>query len=1204
MWTFIQYEISFWLRRPMLWVFFALVTVMVGASVSSDFITIGGTTADTVYRNAPTAVQTLYAIMGLITLLMITAFMNSTANRDISSGMSALIFSSPIRERHYFFGKFIGAFIIACIPMLGTSLGMLLGPLMPWADSARFSGVFWAAHLESFLIFGVTNTLILGVLIYGLAVTFRNTMVSFVGAMMILVVVSISSVVGSNLDNEWIAALTDPFGITALDQVSRFLSIDEQNTITAPLTGWLLWNRLGWIGLSLAILGLLYLRFSFTESDRPWFARKTRANDRQDQAPEAAWAGYAPLRRFAAPAAAGFSWAALLGIVRFQTASILRNQVFLILLLIGLINLGFSLSFFTDWYGTAVYPTTYSVVDRIGGGFYIFMLAIIIFYTGVLVWKERDAGISDMLDATPVSTAALFLSKFIAMMLALAAVQVVLIFAGILTQVIYGYPQIDLQHYVVELLVMDMFMFSQMVVVALLIHTLVNNRYLGYFLFVGVLIGQIAIRGALRSEFNMFTLWSRPSRIFSDMNGYGPFVEGMVWFSLYWSMLAGLVLIAAYAFFMRGHYTRFRDRMAEASRRLRSARIPSAALSLGFLLTGGWIFYNTAILNTYISSKAQEQNQVSYELTYKQYEGIAQPRWVHFDYEIDIHPYQRDLFVRASTLVANRSDEPIADLHFTLPASVRPENLHIEIAGASLTLDDPRHGYRIYTLAEPLLPGEHLAIQVRSEIVTRGFENEVSFTSLTQNGTFFNNFDLMPVFGYQSGYEVRSPTRRARLGLPERARMPVLDENDLASRANHYVSNDSDWVTMRAVISTAEDQIAVAPGSLKREWTRDGRRYFEYELDHKALNFYAFISARYEVAREHWNGVDIEVYHAPRHRMNVPNMLASIRQSLEYFTTHFGPYHHRQARIIQFPRYSTFAQAFPGTMPYGESIGFISDLRNLGPGDIDPVFYVVAHEMAHQYWAHQVIGARMQGAEMLSETFAQYSALMVMEQAFGREQMDKFLRHETNTYLRGRGQERIAERPLMQAEEQGYIYYNKGAIVMYYLKEMIGEDNVNRALRSLIETYGYQEPPYPTTISAISAFREVTPEPLQYLIEDLFETMTFFSNTALSAEYERDGDEYVVTLTTRTEKFRADALGALTPVTLNDYIDIGIFARPEQGLRLGQPLHMERVRITEAENTFVRRVSAEPRMAGIDPWNYLIDRQPETNTRRVTRASP
>jgi hypothetical protein len=37
------------------------------------------------------------------------------------------------------------------------------------------------------------------------------------------------------------------------------------------------------------------------------------------------------------------------------------------------------------------------------------------------------------------------------------------------------------------------------------------------------------------------------------------------------------------------------------------------------------------------------------------------------------------------------------------------------------------------------------------------------------------------------------------------------------------------------------------------------------------------------------------------------------------------------------------------------------------------VFYVVAHEMGHQWWAHQVMGAAMQGSTLLSESMAQYS---------------------------------------------------------------------------------------------------------------------------------------------------------------------------------------------------------------------------------------
>src|SRR5258705_7352820 len=195
--------------------------------------------------------------------------------------------------------------------------------------------------------------------------------------------------------------------------------------------------------------------------------------------------------------------------------------------------------------------------------------------------------------------------------------------------------------------------------------------------------------------------------------------------------------------------------------------------------------------------------------------------------------------------------------------------------------------------------------------------------------------------------------------------MPALERNCDAHCRNTYLSNNSDWVSVETVMRTSPDQIAVAPGSLVKEWTENGRRYFQYKLDHDSLNFYSFISARYEVAREEWNGVKIEVYYDTDHARNVPKMLKSIRKSLEYYTQNFGPYAHKQARIIEFPRIASFAQAFPGTMPYSESIGFIANLEH--PDDIDFVFYVVGHEMAHQWWAHQVVGANMQGATLLSE---------------------------------------------------------------------------------------------------------------------------------------------------------------------------------------------------------------------------------------------
>jgi aminopeptidase N len=428
--------------------------------------------------------------------------------------------------------------------------------------------------------------------------------------------------------------------------------------------------------------------------------------------------------------------------------------------------------------------------------------------------------------------------------------------------------------------------------------------------------------------------------------------------------------------------------------------------------------------------------------------------------------------------------------------------------------------------------------------------------------------------------------------------MPKLERNCTGNCSNSYISNEADWVTLETVISTSGDQTAIAPGSLVRQWNDNGRNHYHYKLEQKALYFYSFISARYEVHREKYNGVDVEVYYDKRHPYNVDKMAKSMKRSLDYYTANFGPYYHKQVRIIEFPRYASFAQAFPGTMPYSEAIGFIAKIES--EDDIDMVFYVVAHEMAHQYWAHQVIGAEMQGATVLSESFSQYSALMVMEKEYGKEKMKKFLEYEMDNYLNSRGSEELKEMPLMLVENQGYIHYRKASLILYYLREMIGEDKMNGALKSLIDQYAYKEPPYPTVHSAIDAFREATPDSLRYLITDLFETITVFNNRAVAANFKKIGSKgYEVSVDYEVKKFRADSLGSQTGIPVNDWIEIGVYAKPTGDAALGKQLYVSKHRIASEKGTVKVMVDELPYQAGIDPRNLLVDLVGDDNLIKV-----
>jgi len=1187
MWIFIKHEWKYWLSSPMVWIFLLINTLMIFGAVSSDNVIVGGGVGS-VHKNAPYVIQTYYGVMSLICLLMTTAFMNASANRDFQYDMYQFVFSSPIKKRDYFFGKFIGATSIAIIPLLGVSIGSLIGPYMPWTEPARYGNIIWSGHLQGLIAFGIPNTIIAAALLYTLAILFRSNIVSFVGAMIILVLYVVASGFTQDIEKEWLANILDPFGFRPEAIIAKYMTVDEKNLSPVPLSGWFLLNRLMWVGISIVILFAAYFKFSFSTKKEKAKKHSIKVN------------GDSPLiisnKIFNSPEGSVFSLKALWYMIRFESKAIIKNPTFIIILLIGLMNLVAGLSSFTGRYGVDQYPVTYDVIDGIRGSFYLFLIGIITFYSGVLVWKERDAKFDEIQDATPVKSGLLFSSKVIALILATTLVIVCSIIVGMIMQTIFGYYNYQIDVYVKSLLIMDLLSFVYLIVIALFFHYIINNRYIAYFAFVAFIIANQFVWGLFEINSNMLKFGGTPSVTYSDMNGFGPFVASVIWFNIYWVFFSIIIAFITYAWFIRGKEFDFTNRWNEARIKLLKNKIVIPASVVIFIICGGFVYYNTKILNHYDSTKEQENKQVAYEKKYKKFEHLIQPRFYKFNYAIDLMPYERSMTARIEAWARNISDKPISELHFTMPQLT--DSVKIAIAGSKMKLRDNRLMYRIFSLDKPLKPGDSIKVNIDLWKIQKGFENEVSFTQLTQNGTFFNNMDLLPTFGYNRSLEISDKNKRSKLKLPKRIRMPKLDEHNMAARANTYFINDADLVDVNTIISTASDQIAIAPGSLLKSWNANGRNYFNYRLDKKSLNFYSFISARYEVARKKWNGIDLEVYYTKQHAYNVPNMLKSMEKSLQYYTQNFGPYYHKQCRIIEFPRYSSFAQAFPGTMPYSEGIGFIIDLRKVTKEDIDQVYYVVAHEMGHQYWAYQLCGADMRGSEMMSEGFAQYSALMVMEKEYGKDKMKKFLKYEMDGYLRGRSTEYEAERPLMQTEGQSYIHYQKASVIMYNLKEMIGEDKVNLALRSLIDSFAYKQPPYPTSLSAVRAFRKVTPDSLQYLIDDMFGNITLFSNRVMEAKYRKVGNEYEITFTTSSEKFRADSLGKETARPISDYIDIGVFAEPTSDKNLGKALVYKRLRIERKTNNFTFRTKEKPYQVGIDPYNYLIDRQPDDNLKK------
>jgi ABC-2 type transport system permease protein len=720
---------------------------------------------------------------------------------------------------------------------------------------------------------------------------------------------------------------------------------------------------------------------------------------------------------------------------------------------------------------------------------------------------------------------------------------------------------------------------------------LVNEKFLAFtlcvvFFIVNSLLNRIGL------EHDLWQFGSGSLGTFSDMNGYGHSIIPFTWFKFYWLAFSMLLFIVAVVFAVRGSETLFRMRWKVGKLRMTRPLIILALASASlFLFSGVYIYYNTTVLNRFETASQVEQRQALYEKLFKQYEFLPQPKIVETNIKLDIYPGSRDFQVEGFYYLKNKTNEPISDLHMQQNNDHQAHVGYVRFDRPTLVRDSmPDFGYTVYALAEPLQPGDSVRMDFQLSFRTEGFEVDNSNTDIVYNGTFINN-SYFPSLGYNDGFELGDNSNRRKQGLEVKERMPAL--HDLRSKQVSVFGDDADHMRFEIVISTDSDQLAVAPGYLQKEWQEEGRNYFHYKISAPMTNFYSMVSARYAVKRDTWQGVNLEIYYHPGHEFNLDRMMTAMKKSLDYYTTNFGRFQYRQLRIMEFPRYTVFAQSFANTIPFSEGMGFIFKVND-PEKDMDMPFYVTAHEVAHQWWGHQVVEAKVKGSAMLSESMAQYSALMVMQHKLPREAIGRYLKYELDSYLAGRATEQKQEQPLYLVEKQNYIHYNKASLVFYALQDYIGEDQINTAFRNFNREWAFRET-YPTSVDLLSHLRQVTPDSLQYLIHDMFETITLFENKTREAVYvEKPSIGYEITLQVSCEKIRADSVGVETTISPQDWIDIGVYA----GDRL---IYLNKHLFTKKENTITVWVKERPTRAGIDPLHKLIDRHTNDNTIRVVR---
>jgi hypothetical protein len=444
--------------------------------------------------------------------------------------------------------------------------------------------------------------------------------------------------------------------------------------------------------------------------------------------------------------------------------------------------------------------------------------------------------------------------------------------------------------------------------------------------------------------------------------------------------------------------------------------------------------------------------------------------------------------------------------------------------------------------------------------------------------------------------------------LPEKIEKDVpLD--DQRARNTLKAGSATDLLWLDITVSTSADQYAVAPGELVRTWKEGDRNFFRYADEHPGMYPpFAVASARYKRVTEKVaignpvHPVTVDIFYHPGHGANISRFVTAYKNGLRDFSRAYGDYPLNAIRLAETSLYSPREVSTTSMDTYPEYNSWNAAFTD--PNQFDYLYFVTSRLVSQQWWRFQVTPNATTGSLVIPEGLATYDALWMAEQRYGKENMRNILLDQIGFYLFVRTRAEEPEHTLMHAN-QSWLWSGKAGVVLYGLRDLIGDSTMNIALKEFKDKYAFRSSAYPGSNNLYDCLNDHVPDSLRYYMDDTWNKVTFYDNKITSATAHRaDNDSlWEVKLTFSVDKIHLDDKRAEEHVrNMNDFIDIGIFAKAGKdsaGLTRSKPLMLQKMRLKAGAHTLTFIVRGEPETAGIDPLNKLIDRAPNDNIKAV-----
>ena len=965
--TIARFELRYQIGNPVFWVAVVMFFLLTFGATTAESIRLGS--GGNIHTNAPTAIAQIQLIMSLFFMFVTTAFVGNVVVRDDETGFGSIIRSTKIGKLPYMFGRFSGAFLGAAVAFLAVPLAIWIGTYMPWVNPEFLGPNRLQDYLFSYFVLALPNLLITSAIFFAVACWTRSVTYSYLTVILFMFVYFALTAMLRKWPDLSVAAYIEPFGTIAYALGIRYLTPVQQNTQSLELTGLLLSHRLLWLAISTAIVGIAVWRFRFAERGM------SKSGARRQAAREQKLAAVKPViaKRLPATRPERAAWHQLCTRALFEMKQVFKSPAFWVLAVVAAVNLFSTLNLVGRMYDVPMWPRTFALVDTVRGTSVLITLLMAIYFSGEVVWRERERRISEIVDATPLPNWVFLISKLAGVVGALLVLCVVVVLLeSILFQWVRGLTDIEFGQWLAWFVAPSALYVLHLCVLAVVVQAISPNKFVGWAIMLLYLVATTVFAG-MGLDHPLLN-YAEAYAPLSDMNGADNGGATAWAMRAYWTVFAAILVVIGHLMWRRGTAVTVKDQWRTLPTRLRGK--PLAFLSIALATTvgfGGFIYYNMNILNhRWVAGDKEDARAAQYEKDYAKYLGLPEPKLTDIKLDVDLQPARRWVQFDGTYDFVNGSDVPIENLHVRMQVqTVRVDAL--EVPGAKLVHEDKPNLHRIYRFDQPLQAGQTGKLTFRTVIEKRGLEALPSdrrayeiHAQPAPNGAYLTNIFFAPALGMSRGNFLQGNTLRKKHGLPPELPTPELE--DTAGLAKSYAGVER--VNTDITVTTDADQTLVVTGARVSESVANGRRTARFVSPIPTLNFITIQSARYAVKSQDANGVEISVYYFPKHSWNIDRTLSVMSDTLDYFRKNFGPYQYSYARIIERPDYGGGANSAPGTVGYSEKAGFTMDFRD--PKRLDFLAYVTAHELGHQYWFHQVMPGDVQGAEVLTETLSQY----------------------------------------------------------------------------------------------------------------------------------------------------------------------------------------------------------------------------------------